>query len=347
MNIAGIGVISTNGRGINAHKKALRRGWIRPLGKPEYCVPAESISDEAALKKTRRADRFSKMAVLSAWDAMQDSGIDIEELKSSLGIIVATAFGAHATTFRFLDDILDYGDDNVSPTAFSNSVHNAAGSYIGSILGAHGPVLTVTEFAFSFHRALALAESWIREGRCDNVLVGSIDEYASVMEYICKLKLKIAADGKIRPFQFSSSPSAVPGEGGVFLLVSRKETPNSYCKITGVLMDGKNTGGNKPDMYILDADGMAGDETRYKDVSSTGALVAGYAPIIGSIITGSSFSCVAAALMLKDQTQYACPVRDNPHAINLCSTTNATELSAICCVKYNCGKERAEIRLER
>ena len=347
MNIVGIGAISANGRGINAHKESLKKGWVQRSEKPVYCIPAECLDDKIALKKIRRADRFSKIAILAAWDAVQDSGIDLDEIKSSLGIIVATAFGAHATTFRFLDDILDYGDDNVSPTAFSNSVHNAAGSYIASVLGNHGPVLTVTQFAFSFHQALILAKSWISEGRCDNVLVGSVDEHASVMEYICSRKLKIASDGKIRPFQFSPTPLAVPGEGSAFLLVTRKDVPKSYCKITNISMyeqDGKE---QEPDMYILNTDGMAGDETKYKDEASVGALVASYAPIVGSIMTGSSFSCIAAALMLRDQTLYACPVQDNPYNINLCSTTKTAQLNAICCVKYNCGKERAEIRLEQ
>ena len=261
MNIAGVGTISANGRGIDTHRESLKKGWTQPSGKSVYCIPGESIDDKVVLKKIRRADRFSKMAILTAWDAVQDSGIDLDELNMSLGIIVATAFGAHATTFRFLDDIIDYGDDNVSPTAFSNSVHNAAGSYIASVLGNRGPVLTVTQFAFSFHQALILAKSWISEGRCDNVLVGSVDEYASVMEYICSRKLKIAGDGKLKPFQFASSPLAAPGEGSAFLLVTNRDTPNSYCKIANVSMSEQDSKEHKPDMCILDADGMAGDET--------------------------------------------------------------------------------------
>ncbi len=47
---------------------------------------------------------------------------------------MATAFGPHVTTFNFLDDILDHGDAAVSPTTFSNSVHNAAASYIAMAL---------------------------------------------------------------------------------------------------------------------------------------------------------------------------------------------------------------------
>ena len=45
----------------------------------------------ADLKKMRRADRFTKMAVLAAWDAVKDSGIDIDGGRAGLGILLATA----------------------------------------------------------------------------------------------------------------------------------------------------------------------------------------------------------------------------------------------------------------
>ena len=105
----------------------------------------------------RRADKLSKMAVLAAADALQDSGL--ENAKQRTGIILATSFGAHQTTFDFLDDIIDYGEAQVSPTTFSNSVHNAAVSYIASVLDITGPTLTVTRFSFPFQSALQLAQA--------------------------------------------------------------------------------------------------------------------------------------------------------------------------------------------
>ncbi len=343
MNVVGIGVISANGRGINSHKESLSRGWVPPSGKLAYCVSAESLNDKLVLKEMRRADRFSKMAALAAWDAVQDSGIDLDELKSSLGIIVATAFGAHATTFRFLDDILDYGDDNVSPTAFSNSVHNAAGSYIASILGNQGPVLTMTQLVASFHQALILAESWIKEGRCRNVLVGSVDEYADVMEYICSRKLTIAEDGKIRPFLFTKMPASVPGEGSSFFLVTDQNSPKKYASISALYDDNVQ----EPDMLILDCDGMVGSEEGYRAIGQTKSLISSYVPIFGSMLTISSFNCAAAALMIKEQYYYAAPVQDNPHGLNLCKAHQPAAISSISCLRYGCKGERLQIFLKQ
>ncbi len=355
MNIAGIGIVSTCGRGADRYEEALKQGWVMPPQKeapflpgkrmPVYFVEQEAITDKTVFKRMRRADRFSKMAVLAAWDAMEDCGISIEPRKESLGIIVATAFGPQVTAFKFLDDIIDYGDASVSPTIFSHSVHNAAASYIASAIGSRGPTLTVTRFAFSFHQAVIIAQAWLQERRCDNVLVGSVDECGTVMEYVFSQKLKIAEDGKIKPFEFSRKPVAIAGEGSVFFLLTRESSPKKYCEISGVFFNKDRE--EVSDMYLLDADGMAGDESCYKKISSSDAVIAGYSPLFGSMMTGSAYHCASAALMLKNQIQYASPVQVNPYDVEICKETKHAELNSICCVRYACGYEKAEIQLRR
>jgi 3-oxoacyl-[acyl-carrier-protein] synthase II len=356
MNVAGIGVVCAGGRGIGTFERSLRRGWSPPGRKeapystgesmPVYFVEEETLKDKAVSKGMRRADRFSKMAVLAAWDAVQDGGIGIEEGGASLGIILATAFGPQVTAFRFLDEIVDYGDSGVSPTLFSHSVHNAAASYIASALGIRGPTLTVTQFGFSFHQALLLGGAWIQEGRCRSVLVGSVEECGTVMEYICGKRLAIADDGRIRPFEFSSTPSAVPGEGSVFLLLCGEDRPARYCGLRGVFF-ADECERSHPDLRVLDADGMSEDETCYREIATRDVRVAGYSPLFGSMMTGSAFHCAAAALMLRNQTRYGCPVQDNPHQIELCTSTEPCDLEEIQCVKYGCSREMATIELAR
>jgi 3-oxoacyl-[acyl-carrier-protein] synthase II len=356
MNLTGVGVVSARGRGIGSLEEALREGWKAPSRKqiassteemiPVYSVEEKTIIDKAVLKKMRRADRFSKMAVLAAWDAVRDGGIEIDGGGASLGIILATAFGPQVTAFRFLDEIIDHGEASVSPTLFSHSVHNAAASYVAFALDNHGPTLTVTQFGSSFQQALILARAWLHEGRCEHVLVGSVEECGAVMEYICSKKLRIADDGRIRPFEFSRSPSAVPGEGSVFLLLSGEDRGKKYCELGGVFQNGESADGD-PDLRILDADGMSEDETCYRAVASQDVPIAGYSPLFGSMLTGSAFHCASAALMLMRQMLYACPVQDNPHGIRVCTSTEARNLDVIQCVSYSCFHERSVIELRR
>ena len=356
MNIAGIGVVFARGRGIGTLEEALKRGWLPPAQEaapspgqksmPVYAVDQATLADKTVLKGMRRADRFSKMAVLAAWDAVEDSGIAIQGGEGRLGIILATAFGPQATAFRFLDEIIDHGDGQASPTLFSHSVHNAAASYVASALNSRGPTLTVTQFPFSFHQAILLASAWIREERCESVLVGSVEECGEVLEYICSRKLRVPADGRIRSFEFSSSPAAVPGEGSVFLLLNRGETPGRYCRIGSVSFN-NGAGGRDPDLFILDADGMSEDETDFREIAGRGVMIAGYSPLFGSMMTGTAFHCATAALILRKQTRYACPVPDNPHGIELCTATERKKTERIQCVKYNCFHEKAAIEFRR
>ncbi len=357
MNISGIGIIFTHGRGINKYDEALRQGWRKPSlielpsvpnkQFPLYPVEEKTITDKGISGKTRRADKFSKMAVLAAMDALQDSDLKIDKKKFSLGIIVASAFGPHVTTFRFLDDILDYGEANVSPTLFSHSVHNAAASYIASVLDSQGPTITCTQFSLSFQQALILSKAWLHEGRCEYVLVGSVDECGTVMEYICSQKLKMAHDGKIKPFTFSARPWAVPGEGSVFFLVSRDKALKKYCQIEEITLGCQAIKEEDIDITILDADGIAGDESQYRNSLPTNAYIAGYAPIFGSMMTGSSFQCAAGALMIKNQIRYACPVQDNPYNVNICKVTKQAKMKKIQCIRYNCLNEKAVIMLQQ
>lgn len=356
MNVSGIGVVFARGRGVGSLEGALREGWSPPSRKalpaasgestPVYSVADETLKDKAVLKGMRRADRFSKMAVLAAWDAVRDSGVAIDGETASLGIILATAFGAQVTAFRFLDEIIDHGDAHVSPTLFSNSVHNAAASYVASALNNRGPTLTVTQFGLSFHQALILARAWIQEGRCERVLVGSVEECGTVMEYICRRRLAIAKDGRISPFACAPSPLAVPGEGSAFLLLSGGAGPRRYCELSGVFLEGESSEA-APDLRILDADGMSDDETRYREMAGRDVTVAGYSPLFGSMMTGSAFHCASAALMLMNQTCYACPVQDNPHGLRLCASTEKQRIDEIQCVKYSCTGESAVIDLRR
>lgn len=129
---------------------------------------------ETKIKGIRRADIFAKMAVSASTKAC--ANFQFEDGDSKISIIVSTLFGPHATTFKFLDNLLDYSDSGVSPTTFSHSVHNAASSYIASILNIRGQSLTITSFSDPFKQALILADAWIELAQAEKVIVCYVEE---------------------------------------------------------------------------------------------------------------------------------------------------------------------------
>jgi len=211
MNINGIGIICNYGRGIDAVKSALDNGQAQEILSSR--VNDDILKDKIFSKDARRSDRFDRMAVLAALDALSDAGINCEVENNDIGIILATSFGPHVTTFRFLDDILTYKEADVSPILFSHSVHNAAVSYISSLAGIRGPTLTVTRFSRVFDQALILAKAWLEQKKVRFVLVGAVDELSCIMEYIVNPKA-----------------SSELGEGSVFFIVSEEKCSKIYSQ---------------------------------------------------------------------------------------------------------------------
>lgn len=220
MYIHGIGIISSVGRGLDAFCGALTSGPLPMTGDGFHRVSEKDLKDPILAKEARRADRFDRMAILAGLDALRDARIRSDVHPSIVGLILATGLGPHVTTFRFLDDIINFKERDVSPTLFSHSVHNAAVSYVSLLAGIRGPTLTVTRFSFAFHEALNLARCWLEQKRCEYVLIGAVDELGMVMEQI-----------------FASRPPAnIPlGEGSVFFVLSKRPSERNYGTIAPIL----------------------------------------------------------------------------------------------------------------
>lgn len=347
MLIRGLGMIGAPGFGINAWEAALRGGWQAPTKtageRAAYLVDFETVPDKTLLRKLRRADKLSKMAVVAAEAALADSGLSEDE-RGTVGIILATALGPHVTTFEFLDGLLDYGDAAASPTAFSHSVHNAAASYVASSLGVQGPTLTVTRFSFAVQEALRLARCWLEQGRCDHVLVGMAEQYGDVLGYIAAEKLGTAAGGRIRPFA-CGEPGPVPGEGAVFFLLGREGAETAYGRIADVQIGRDAPVPADADLLLLEADGMLPDASGYRAALPAGVPVAGYAPLVGSMLSGAAFTLAAGALMIRRQVLFAAPVIDNPFGLPIADATRSARLALVCSLGCDCYGERAVTRL--
>ena len=108
MYIHGIGIISSVGRGIEAHRQALTDASLPAVVDGFHRVSEKDLKDPILVKEARRADRFDRMAILAGLDALADAGIYSDASLSTVGLILATGFGPHTTTFRFLDDLLNF-----------------------------------------------------------------------------------------------------------------------------------------------------------------------------------------------------------------------------------------------
>ena len=204
MTVHGMGIVFPGGAGIERLYGALNGEVPTATLNPKenihvFAVPQAAFTGVPA--SARRADRFSKMALAAAVESHAGCGAAPERT----GLILATALGPHATVFRFVNEILEYGGGKTSPTVFSQSVHAAALSTVCAVLGMRGPTHTLADLADPFGAAVTLAGCWLEEGRCDAVLVGAADELSDVLAHVVRRK----------------RPDVVPGEGAAFFRLER------------------------------------------------------------------------------------------------------------------------------
>lgn len=351
-----MGLVVPRGRGVDALGRALEEGWRAPASveaqglpggqTPVYRVPAEAMVDPRALRAARRADRLTRMAVLAAWDAAAEGGLTAEGAGARVGVIFATALGPHATTFAFLDGILDYGQAGVSPTQFSHAVHNAAAAYIALALGIRGPALTFTQFHFGFHEAVRMAGAWLAGGRCEAVLVGAAEECGTVQASIAARRLAPPADGRIRPFAFGRPAGTVPGEGAAFFLLTPDGGASDAARIE-VAFGAESAAGIDAEtgLLILDAGGLSSEEAAYADAAQAGVPVASYAPVFGGTLGLSAFHASAAALTLRRERSFATPVPDHAPERALRVETGGRPVREAVCLRLDCTGRAAALRL--
>jgi len=318
--VKGIGVTGGFGCGVAELLEALQGGTGRvaelsvpaalgtTLQLPAYRAGTERLEEFAPKRTLRRIDHYSKMGLLGAYLALEDGGLLGTDL-SRLGVIVASGYGATATTFAFLDSIIGDGDICASPTHFANSVHNAAAANISIMLGAQGPSLTVSQFDMSVASALVSARQWLAEARVDAVLFGAIDEVSDLIGYLQHRQRGPLHPSAIAPLAFGEESSII-GEGAAFLLLTREDAGPAYCTIdsvtTGNLYQGELS---LPDdaLMLLGADGRQELGARYRDAVPKGARVACYAPIYGAMPAAAAFDLAAAALILRNGNAFPIP----------------------------------------
>ena len=129
------------------------------------------LRDFVSPGEARRMGRLMKAATITSLKALRAAGVECPD-----AIITATAYGMLETSEKFLTDMLENGEETLSPTLFMQSTHNTLSSAIAIRLGCHGYNMTYTQGGDSLEWALRDARRLIETGRARTVLVGCHDE---------------------------------------------------------------------------------------------------------------------------------------------------------------------------
>lgn len=135
--------------------------------------PGEYIEPKAA----RRMSRASQMALVAARMALNDAGLEQEEV-AKIGDRVGVTIGTVNAGFSMLVDnsyAYTYHGRRPSPTAMVNGLPNSPAHYISVQMGATGPLTTISTACASGTQGIGAGLDLIRSGKVDVAFAGGVD----------------------------------------------------------------------------------------------------------------------------------------------------------------------------
>ncbi len=180
----------------------------------------------------RRLSRMLRMGLSAATICLREAG-----LKKPDAIITATGFGFQWDMGKFLTEILEQQEQQLTPTYFMQSTHNALSGLIALFFKCMGYNSTYTSRGFAFETALHDALLLLQEKEAQHVLVGSFDEVYHVQytDYIRLGYIKREKTNNFRVFQ-AETEGALQGEGMAFFIMSDQPKPQSWCRLKNLHM---------------------------------------------------------------------------------------------------------------
>ncbi|TVR48005.1 MAG: beta-ketoacyl-[acyl-carrier-protein] synthase family protein [Rhodobacteraceae bacterium] len=168
-------------------------------------------------------DRFTQIALVSARQAMAQSGLQItEELALRAGVVMGTAGGGNTTVDDNYRAVFEEGRNRVHPLVVPRLMHNAAASHISMEFGLKGPGLTVSTACASANHAMGQALMMLRSGMADVMLTGGSEAMLCFGGLKAWEGLRVMARDTCRPFSRDRS-GLVQGEGGAVFVFETLE----------------------------------------------------------------------------------------------------------------------------
>lgn len=205
--------------------------------------------DHMPAKLAKETSRFIQFAYVSAKEAIEQSGIRIEEESDRVGIVMATALNGTADVADTQREYSVDGKKKVSPRFLPKILGNLGAAQIAISYGIHGPSFTVSTACSSGGDAICMAAMLLNAGEADVMLVagGESAHCPIILSTLAQAKaLSKNSDPKsaCRPFD-ADRDGFVMGEGGGAVILETEEHAKARgAKILATLAGyGNNTDG--------------------------------------------------------------------------------------------------------
>lgn len=248
--ITGLGVISPVGCGVEKFWNSLKEGqngidFITHFDISEYKAKlAAEVKDFEVekymeKKKAKRLDMYSQFAIASTKEAIEDSGLDLDNIdRERVGVIFGTGVGGIGTAKQQVETLAFKGPRRISPFAVPMLICNMAAGNIAIEFGLKGNCISIVTACATSTNCIGEAYRSIKHGYSDIVVAGgsesSIDGF-SIAGFQSLTALSTSEDKNRASIPFDSDRSGfVMGEGsGTVILEELESALKRGAKIYG------------------------------------------------------------------------------------------------------------------
>ena len=258
--VTGMGIVSPVGNEIDAAWTNIREGrsGIRPIEEFDASGFATRIAGTIqdfdvtkyiSARDARRMDIFMHYGIASCVDALQNSGLEVnEENGHRIGVAMGAGIGGLATIEDNHNKFLSAGARKISPFFIPGSIINMTSGNVSIMYGMTGPNLSIVTACATSTHSIGIAGRSIMHGDADVMLAGG-SEYATTplaMGGFCSARAMTTRnddpEAASRPFDRDRDGFALSNGAGCLVLEelehARARGANIYAELIGFGMSG-------------------------------------------------------------------------------------------------------------
>ncbi|WOB47925.1 beta-ketoacyl-[acyl-carrier-protein] synthase family protein [Xanthomonas hydrangeae] len=221
----------------------------------------------------RGFDRATQLALVASREAMTDSGLELDEdQRANAGVYCGIGLGG-ATTLesvytRFYHRLFKINGETGDPTVVhpftvTNTMPNAAASWISIFNGLKGPTQTYSVACAS--SAVAVGEAWraIRHGYVESAVVVGTEAMLAAGPYLAWHALRVMAPGDAQDIAASCRPFSrdrrgfVLGEGAAAMVLETRERARKRGRAPYATLAGYGISSDATHITMPDSHGQA------------------------------------------------------------------------------------------
>lgn len=238
--VTGMGCISPVGNTVQDTWKSLLEGksgagWITHFDaskhKTRFAAEVKGFDGVALFgpRDARKMDRFTQFAVATTMQALEQSGLKIDDSnRDRIGVIIGTGIGGIGTLMEQADVLRERGPERVSPFLVPMMISDSAPGMIAIRFGVRGPNMAIATACASGNNAIGEAFDVIRRGAADIMIAGA-SEAAIVPVAMAGMNVMTALSTRNEDPQSASRPfdkdrdGFLMGEGAGVLILETLE----------------------------------------------------------------------------------------------------------------------------